>query len=65
MATFNVIESTIALIVTVHTGIGTNGSLILGETTEITIIEITRGRAEGMTGEFFNLQVLVDLGPVV
>lgn len=49
VATFNVIESTIAQIVMVHTGIGTNGKLTLGEITENTIIEISQGRAEGMT----------------
>ena len=51
VATFNVIESTIAQIVMVHTGIGTNGKLTLGEITENTIIEISQGRAEGMKGE--------------
>ena len=58
MATFNVIESTIALIVTVHTGIGTNDSQILGETTEIIAIEIMpRGKVEGTIGELLSCYV--------
>ena len=47
VATFSVIESTIAVIVMVHTAIGTSEGIKLGEITEITRIEITLGKVEG------------------
>lgn len=47
VATFSVIESTIAVIVMVHTAIGTSEGIKLGQITEISHIEIILGKVEG------------------
>ena len=48
VATFSVIENTIAVIVMVHMATETTEGIMLGQITESTHIEIIRGKVEGM-----------------